>query len=193
MPKVLHMARGLDPRLLARNYFSIIGRGHSRFNPVGIEMSKQTISVGFREDGDGEPSPILLCTHCKTHSCGYAGRVRLAGSRLAGWPDTSRNQCSRPARTVFSSHNNQLKQYFSVLPNRPLNLPMPLYYFLWMTSSWWDIAPPLHVRTLYCNWFPCDYFRLPNSVCEIASVHFGCPNWKFFKLCSTFITPNMFW
>jgi len=45
--------------------------------------------------------------------------VRLAGWLVAGWPATSQNHCSRPARTVFSSHNNQPEQYFSVLPNRP--------------------------------------------------------------------------
>ena len=48
------------------------------------------------------------------------GSVRLALSRLAGWPATSRNHCSRHTRTVFFSHNNQSEQYFSVLPNRPL-------------------------------------------------------------------------
>ena len=47
--------------------------------------------------------------------------VRLALSRLAGWPANSRNHYSHPARTIFSSHNNQPEQYFSVLPNRPIS------------------------------------------------------------------------
>ena len=37
----------------------------------------------------------------------------------AGWPATSRNHCLRHVRTVFFSHNNQIEQYFSVLPNMP--------------------------------------------------------------------------
>ena len=45
--------------------------------------------------------------------CGTTtGRVRLALSRLAGWPANSRNHYSRHVRTVFSSHNNQPEQYF---------------------------------------------------------------------------------
>ena len=47
-------------------------------------------------------------------------RVRLAGWLIAGWPVTSQNYYLRPVRIVFSSHNNQLKQYFSVLPNMSL-------------------------------------------------------------------------
>jgi len=56
-----------------------------------------------------------------THTSINVGRVRLAGWMIAGWPATSQNHYSRPARTVFASHNNQPKQYFSVLPNRPVD------------------------------------------------------------------------
>ena len=45
-------------------------------------------------------------------------RVRLTGWLIAGWPATSQNYCLCLDRTVFFSHNNQPKQYFSVLPKQ---------------------------------------------------------------------------
>jgi len=63
--------------------------------------------------------PRAAWTNIRRPQDHHLGRVRLAGWLAAGWPATSQNHCSRPARIVFFSHNNQLEQYFSVLPNMP--------------------------------------------------------------------------
>ena len=50
--------------------------------------------------------PVFPKENKSSFKVGNYGRVRLALSRLAGWPANSRNHCSYPIRTVFFSHNN---------------------------------------------------------------------------------------
>ena len=124
------------------------------------------------------------CFSLWAHLCNlHLGSVRLAGGRLAGWPATSQNHCSCPARTVFFSHTNQPEQYFSVLPNRPLlvlsfartssreNRSSPVFATLALMTGMSDNSALLHCTALmflfFHPFFGCSY-RGMGHICHKA-------------------------